>query len=356
MLQEILKDYSIDKEYDCTNKVKCAGFTPLMVIVMNTGKYPELIDEIKNYTNIINVQNNIGVTALMLASRHSNTLSSLDTVKLLLELGADVNIKDNNEYIALLIVSMYLDSDSSFETFQMLVDYGSDIHTREINGQTLFMMIVQYSKSSPCYKKAIQFLIQHVNINYQDNEGRTALINAISYYDIPIETIKLLLDHGANVNYQDNEGCTALINAISYNDTPIETIKLLLDHGANVNLKTYKGHNAMTLTNDINILNLLVQYYDTYTLKEMILYGVHVKVCMDELDKRNKIEKIKILNHERVLKHIPEHDVAIRYKIGNMGYKICKYTFDGIITDELLHYLSATPDNLHEKAQEYLQF
>jgi hypothetical protein len=39
-----------------------------------------------------------------------------------------------------------------------------------------------------------------------------------------------------------------------------------------------------------------------------------------------------------------------------MGHKICQYEFDGISTNELLNYLSATPENIKEKVTEYLAF
>ena len=48
----------------------------------------------------------------------------------------------------------------------------------------------------------------------------------------------------------------------------------------------------------------------------------------------------------------------IRFKPGNMGYKISMYQYNDNITqgeiDELLSYLSATPDNLLQKISEYL--
>jgi uncharacterized protein len=44
---------------------------------------------------------------------------------------------------------------------------------------------------------------------------------------------KLLLDRGANINAEDSEGYTALINA-SFNNNP-EMVRLLLSKGANVN-------------------------------------------------------------------------------------------------------------------------
>jgi ankyrin repeat protein len=58
--------------------------------------------------------NNNGRVALEVASRSSNTISSLATVRLLLDRGANPNIKTKNEITALWVAARYSDSDSSF--------------------------------------------------------------------------------------------------------------------------------------------------------------------------------------------------------------------------------------------------
>ena len=48
--------------------------------------------------------------------------------------------------------------------------------------------------------------------------------------DSNIETIQLLLNHGANINIQENEGWTVLMLLVKYNhgNSNIKSIKLLL--------------------------------------------------------------------------------------------------------------------------------
>ena len=74
-------------EFPCSSLTTSTGFTPLMYLVINTKEYPELNDLIVNFRSTINQQNIKGWSALMLAARNSNTVSSIETIKILIELG-----------------------------------------------------------------------------------------------------------------------------------------------------------------------------------------------------------------------------------------------------------------------------
>lgn len=71
-------------------------------IVLKTSTYPILNEYLKIYFQTdkgrknINLKNNNGETALMLASKYSNTDSSIETVKILIDYGANVNLQDKN--------------------------------------------------------------------------------------------------------------------------------------------------------------------------------------------------------------------------------------------------------------------
>ncbi len=142
--------------------------------------------------NDINLKNNNGLTALMFASKYSNTTSSLETVKLLIDSGADVNLRDDNGWAALMIASRYSNSTSSLETVKLLVDAGADLDIQNTDAWTALMMATVYSANESSF-----------------------------------ETVKLLIDAGADVNIQKTNGYTALTFANN-----IEFVKLLLDNKA----------------------------------------------------------------------------------------------------------------------------
>lgn len=103
ILNEIRVNYSTDAEYHCSLYTLSIGFTKLMVIVMNTAKYPELNNLIPYYADTINDQNKKG----SLACRNANTCSSIETIKLLLLYGADVHSKTTDGWTPLLMASRY---------------------------------------------------------------------------------------------------------------------------------------------------------------------------------------------------------------------------------------------------------
>ena len=160
----------------------------------NINRINELLDNGVN----INIQDG-GSTPLMFATGHSNTTSSLDTVKLLLDRGADINHQNMYGWTPLMHASRYSNTDSSINTVKLLLDRGA-------------------------------------NINIQNSSGRTALMFATgeSNHDSSLDTAKLLLNEGADVNIQDNIGNTALIYAskLSNKQSSIETVSLLLEYGA----------------------------------------------------------------------------------------------------------------------------
>ena len=62
----------------------------------------------------------------MYATKHSSDTSSLETVQLLLETGADINVKDNDGRTAL----MYATKNNAFEVIRLLLEYGAGVNIK----------------------------------------------------------------------------------------------------------------------------------------------------------------------------------------------------------------------------------
>mgnify|MGYP002819241621 CR=1 FL=1 len=92
----------------------------------------------------------------------------------------------------------------SKDTVRLLLDHGADVNAADINEWTPLMEAVQ--KGS---KEIVQLLLDRgADVNVADSWGNTPLMKA-AQKDIK-ETVPLLLDHGADVNVANHSGLTPL--------------------------------------------------------------------------------------------------------------------------------------------------
>lgn len=117
----------------------------------------------------------------------------------------------------------------------------------------------------PCVYLDKYFTLNPNEINDKIENGRTALSLA-SQRDI--DTILVLLKHGADTNIRDDFGKTALfyavnsgflIRAVFGNGTEVNTTYLLLENGADVNIRDEHNRTALMYAN-VNTIPILLKY------------------------------------------------------------------------------------------------
>ena len=110
--------------------------------------------------------------------------------------------------------------------------------------------------------QAVQFILcLQVNIDYTDNEGKTALILASQHGHIEIVTALLLA--GANVNIQDNIGLTAVMLAKT-----VDIYQTLVQANADTSIVTHKRSTPLYMSCLLG--NHEVSNYLLFTLKQDI--------------------------------------------------------------------------------------
>ena len=85
-----------------------------------------------------------------------------------------------------------------------------------------------------------------ININIQDENGNTALINASGKGNL--EIADYLINNGADINHQNKSGLTAIMNAAEKNK--FYAIKLLLSNNADVSKSDYTGRTLREIAED----------------------------------------------------------------------------------------------------------
>ena len=119
-----------------------------------------------------------------------------------------------------------------------------------------------YSHDTALHQYAIKeelarYLVsQGLNINTQNAYGRTPLY---THSTVGAPLVAVLLELGADVNLANNDGCTPLFTALA--NARVDTVKLLLEHGADIKHKNQAKQNALeyglSLTSNAAIPDML---------------------------------------------------------------------------------------------------
>jgi ankyrin repeat protein len=206
-----------------------------------------------------------GWTPLIMAfHRHLRAKPSFETVKLLIQKGADVNRADNEGKTPLMHA---LENNSTSEIVELLLENGADVNRADHEGKTPLM----YST----WIKYTAWLVERgASVHAVDRKGRTALFwvadaemgcskavmhliqNGINVHATLIRNQKtalfycrfyksmlILIDNGADVNATDYKSRTALMYYAKKGRT--SQVQLLLQNGANVNMVDVDGFTAL---------------------------------------------------------------------------------------------------------------
>lgn len=132
---------------------------------------------------------------------------------------------------------------------ELLIQFGADVEARDIMGRTP----LRWHTEQSCHHHQSQFnhlLNAGADINTVDDVGLTPLRESIRFRTAGLNTVQRLLDHGADVNAGPDG--TALHDAVStrshdygFRDARVDDrpalVNLLLDAGGNVNARDQQG-------------------------------------------------------------------------------------------------------------------
>lgn len=173
--------------------------------------------------------------------------SNIESVKKLLEQGADINgdicaERQMSPYKASLYPLMLSIEMQNPEIFKLLLNSKADINVRDYYGKTALMYAAYYGNS-----EIFDLLVKAgININEECSQKETALMSACEIGNKNI--IEILLSQKIDINKISCRGQTALIKSINQKDK--EIINILLKAGANLDVGVWQDDDIIIAANN----------------------------------------------------------------------------------------------------------
>lgn len=357
------------------NKVDKKGMTAISIsskasnynivnLLLDHGSLPDTEDNDGNtplhflcgHLLIHSNQNFSQLHSVLLHSRLEDGDNCLETIKLLIDKGANINHSNNFGYTPLFVASMF----DNLKRIKLLIENGADISKKDNSGRTVLFAAFLSDDS-----EILQCLIENgANINEVDEDGISPLqylcgvtrkknesftgmakLNSILQMFIPGRTenmgnsfeeqlkhkLFLLVKNGADVNIADRKGLTSLMAACDTQKNKI--VELLISMGAHVDDADNDGITAL-------IIGCFHGYYD---IVNMLLEEANVNKCSKEGDA--PLHYACMEGHESIVKMLLQNNANVNH-LNKKGWTplmfACKHGYRDIVKFLLEHGADAT--------------
>ncbi|XP_032219322.2 fibronectin type 3 and ankyrin repeat domains protein 1 [Nematostella vectensis] len=211
----------------------------------------KVLEEFGPRWQLIDSPDKFGLSPLMVASQKGY----VDIVKALLERNADVNYQNISGKTAMMMACF----SGQLEVAKLLQQQGAGWNTIDHTGS----MALHWAVDGGNLDVIRWMFTEGCAVDIKDKTSGWTPLMRVAAVNGNINIAKLLIHHGANVNSQDKDGKTILMNAVLNGFEPL--VKLLVKKGAFVQHKTLHGKTALDFARAFDherIVSFLQQYLD----------------------------------------------------------------------------------------------
>ena len=293
----------------------------------------------------VNIRNNKGWTALMIAS----ALNYISIIHMLIQANANPHLKLSDGSNAVMIASC----NGNYEIVELLINEGVDYVTQQADGWNNFMLASQNG-----HTKIVELLLEKkVDPYVQKNNGWNALM--LACHNGHTEIVENMLNSKKqvvikkNINAKNENGSTALMIACNTEKEHSEIVQLLLDAGADPHVKINNGKtalaSAMNLGHKIIVRKLLKSGAATTDVISIELNeaGVSIEIsiiqlCVGKLMKESHLIKFVQLHPTLATIFADDLEITVEQFVEEVKQFISK-TNEADMLEILSLLLQATP-------------
>ncbi len=199
-----------------------------LITAVRSADVGEVKKRLSRNRELVSAPDSSGSTLL----HHAAGFGSVDTMKLLISLGADINAKNKRQS-----TPMFWAIHEEAKV-KLLLDAGAEVNHRNVDGRSALYQAVSLGNANGIVK---MLLDKGAGANLATTNGATPLMMAATRGNVG--AMHMLLENKAGVNDKNGAGGTALMNAAASGNP--NAVRLLLKKGADAKATTKRNETAL---------------------------------------------------------------------------------------------------------------